>query len=241
MLTFGTLKKLRPVRQCCVGGVRFVFLRAQTFGFKGVLETKKIPTLFKRVFDDGGVVEVLPEVQEGLEWVLRGEGEATEKVDGSACAVIDGVLYKRFDAKKGKEPPKGAIPCQPEADPVTGHWPHWVKVDTRLKADKWFVRAWTNTPWIGERLADADGTYEAVGLHFQGNPYGLDDDFLERHGRIKIKDCPRTFEGIREYLRAHEIEGIVWWKDGEPKCKIKRSDFGFKWPTDYWREDHDKT
>ena len=24
------------------------------------------------------------------------------------------------------------------------------------------------------------------------------------------------------------IFGIVFWKDGEPKCKIKRSDFGFK-------------
>lgn len=23
---------------------------------------------------------------------------------------------------------KGAIPCD-EPDPVTGHWPHWVKVD----------------------------------------------------------------------------------------------------------------
>lgn len=28
----------------------------------------------------------------------------------------------------------------------------------------------------------------------------------------------------------HEIEGIVFWKDGEPRCKIKRSDFGFEWP-----------
>jgi len=81
-----------------------------------------------------------------------------------------------------------------------------------------------------------DGTYEAVGLHFQGNPYGLDEDFLERHGRIKIKDCPRTFDGIREWLRVHPVEGIVFWLDGEPKCKIKRSDFGFKWPTDYWRD-----
>lgn len=25
------------------------------------------------------------------------------------------------------------------------------------------------------------------------------------------------------------MEGIVFWKDGEPKCKIKRSDFGFPW------------
>ena len=108
---------------------------------------------------------------------------------------------------------------------MTGHWPHWVKVDPASKGDKWFIRAYENTPWCRE-----DGTYEAVGVHFQNNPYGLDDDFLERHGRIKIKDCPRSYDGIREWLRVHEVEGIVWWEDGEPKCKIKRKDFGFRWP-----------
>ena len=40
---------------------------------------------------------------------------------------------------------------------------------------------------------------------------------------------PRTFEGIRENLEENYIEGIVFWKDGEPKCKIKRNDFGFEW------------
>ena len=25
------------------------------------------------------------------------------------------------------------------------------------------------------------------------------------------------------------MEGIVFWKDGEQKCKIKRTDFGFRW------------
>ena len=185
---------------------------------------KKIPTLFVREYDDGGILltrDVLP----GLEWVLRGEGESTEKVDGAACALIGGVFYKRYDAKRGKEPPKGAIPCQEKPDPYTGHWPHWVAVDTRKSEDKWFISALTNTPWVRE-----DGTYEAVGLHFQSNPYGLDADFLEKHGRIKVKDFPRTFEGMREYFRTHCIEGVVFWKDGEPKCKIKRSDFGFNWP-----------
>lgn len=202
--------------------------------------TKKMPTLFKRVFDDSGGFYITDEVTEGCEWVLNGEGEATEKVDGAACAVIDGNLYKRFDAKRGKEPPKNAIPCIPAPDPITGHWPHWVLVDAAKSSDRWFVRAWINTPWIGEMQDPrTQGTYEAVGLHFQSNPYGLDDDFLERHGRIKIKDrelcCDkitgaRSFESIKEYLRTHEIEGIVFWKDGEPRCKIKRSDFGFKWP-----------
>lgn len=187
---------------------------------------KKIPTLFEREYgDDGRVVAVKPDVRRGCEWVLDGEGEATEKVDGACCAIINGRLWKRFDAKPGRKIPQGAIPCQPTADPITGHWPHWVRVDAKSKGDKWFVEALVNTPWATE-----DGTYEAVGLHFQSNPYGLDADFLERHGRIKIKDCPRTFEGIREYLRTHEIEGVVFWRDGEPQCKIKRKDFGFSWP-----------
>ena len=190
---------------------------------------KKIPTLFVREYDSGGVI-LRRDVKSGLEWVLEGEGEATEKVDGAACAIINGTFYKRYDAKWGKEVPKGAIPCQDAPDPYTGHFPHWVAVDTRRAADKWFVQAWVNTPWIGE-MADgsAEGTYEAVGLHFQGNPYGLDADFLEKHGRIKIKDFPRDFDGMREYFRTHYIEGVVFWKDGEPKCKIKRSDFGFRW------------
>ena len=187
---------------------------------------KKIPTLFKREYDEReNVVGVTEGVADGMEWVLAGDGEATEKVDGSACAIISGELYKKFDAKEGRVIPDGAIPCQPNSDPYTGHWPHWVKVDPASKGDKWFARAYENTPWCRE-----DGTYEAVGVHFQGNPYGLDADFLEKHGRIKIKDCPRTFDGIREWLRVHEVEGIVFWKDGEPRCKIKRTDFGFPWP-----------
>jgi hypothetical protein len=92
-----------------------------------------------------------------------------------------------------------------------------------LPEHKWYVNAYNNTP------SRPDGTYEAIGKHFQGNPYGLSDDILEPHG-AHIIEVERTFEGIKEYLRTHNIEGIVFWKDGEPKCKIKRSDFGFEWP-----------
>lgn len=187
---------------------------------------KKIPTLFEREFDERGKLKrVLETPKPGFEWVFDGEGVATEKVDGACCAIIGGKFYKRFDAKEGRKIPDGAIPCMPMRDPYTGHWPHWLPVDFERGGDKWFVAAYKNSPWITE-----DGTYEAVGPHFQNNPYGLDEDCLEKHGRIVIHDCPRTFEGIREYLRTHEIEGIVFWKDGKPMCKIKRSDFGFKWP-----------
>ena len=189
------------------------------------LKMKKIPTLFKREFDKHIVINISPELSdESLSWVLSGEGTVTEKIDGSCCAVIYGIFYKRYDAKKGKQPPKGAIPCD-EPDPITGHWPHWVKVDENNAGDKWFVSAYKNTD--GEI---SDGTYEAVGPHFNGNPHKLDDDILIKHGESVIELPDRSFESIRDYLEKHNIEGIVFWKNNEPECKIKRRDFGFKWP-----------
>jgi hypothetical protein len=189
---------------------------------------KKIPTLFERVFENHRIVDIKPEVAPELEWVLNGEGVATVKVDGSCCSIIDGKLFKRYDAKKGKPIPENAIKCQEEADPVTGHLPCWVPVDENDPRDKWFVEAYKTTK---ESVPDSlyDGTYEAIGKHFNGNPYNMTEDMLIRHGLINI-NVPRTFIGIKAYLLFIPIEGIVFWKDGEPKCKIKRSDFGFEWP-----------
>lgn len=186
---------------------------------------KKIPTLFERIYENHRVVGITETVTPGFEWVLSGDGDATVKIDGSCCAIINGELYKRYDAKKGKKPPAGAIPCC-EPDTVTGHCPHWVKCDVSNPADKWFVVAYQNMiPPLD------DGTYEAVGPHFQGNPYRLHNDVLYTHGLVKI-EVERTFCGIKEYLSKHSIEGIVFWKDGEPQCKIKRADFGLTWPAE---------
>lgn len=192
---------------------------------------KKIPTLFERIYDTNGkVIGITDNVKQGFEWVLLGDGVATVKIDGSCCAFINGVFYKRYDAKKGKTPPAGAIPCTPEPDPITGHWPHWVRVDTENSADKWFISACMALFPYGMIDLYDNRTYEAIGKHFNGNPYKLDNDILVPHGQEIIKDCPRTFDGIKEYLKHHYIEGIVFWKDNEPQCKIKRSDFGYKWP-----------
>lgn len=190
---------------------------------------KKIPTLFERVYENHKIVGITENVTSGCEFVLQGEGVATVKYDGSCAAIINGELYKRYDAKKGKTPPAGAIPCC-DPDPITGHHPHWVKVDADNPADKWFIQAYKN--YFEDIELDKtllfNGTYEAIGKHFQGNPYHLTNDTLIRHGGNVI-EVERSFEGIKNYLAKHEIEGIVFWKDGEPKCKIKRSDFGFDW------------
>ena len=191
---------------------------------------KKIPTLFERKFENHRVIKVLPNVTNGMEWVLNGEGDATIKIDGSCCAIIFNELYKRYDAKQGKPVPKGAIRCQEEPDPITGHLPCWVKCDRSKPEDKWFFKAYDNFINNLETYPNdnMDGTYEAIGKHFQGNPYNMEYDILVRHGQ-DIVDVPRSFEGIRDWLQCHKVEGIVFWKDGLPHCKIKRSDFGFEW------------
>lgn len=189
---------------------------------------KKIPTLFKRVYEGHKIVDILDEITPGCEEAFL-HGEATIKYDGACCAIIDGVFYKRYDAKKGKTPPAGAIPCC-DPDTVTGHWPHWVKVDPLKPEDQWFIEAF-NTSIVErspEKLKDVH-TYEAVGLHFNGNPYGFDIDFLVRHGSLTV-DLPRTFEDVKYYLTHQQVEGLVFWLNGEPVCKIKRTDFGLKWP-----------
>lgn len=185
---------------------------------------KKIPTLFKREFENHHVCQIFQEVTPGFEWVLEGEGIATVKIDGACCAIINKELYKRYDAKKGKPVPEGAIQCEAEPDPVTGHLPCWMKCDRNNPADKWFWAAFDN---FDRELPD--GTYEAVGKHFNGNPYNLDKDIMIKHG-LDIVHIERSFKSIQEWLMTHKEEGLVFWKDGEPQCKIKRTDFGFQWP-----------
>ena len=185
---------------------------------------KKIPCLFVRVFAPrlggrGQDFVITPKVTPGLEWVLAGQGIATRKYDGTACMVKDGVLYKRYDVKEGKTPPPDAIACD-VADTTTGHRPHWLPVGDE-PGSKWHKAAW------GRRTGGADtilqmsvldglslplpsGTYELCGPHFQGNPEKFDFDVFVPHGKWDLGPIVRTFEGIRSFLKATPIEGIVF-------------------------------
>lgn len=185
--------------------------------------------LFHRKYVCGKMVSIDDHVASTWKWVMDGEGVATEKVDGVCCAIINGRLHKRMNRKIAEAL---GLPIA-DPDPMKKRWDVWVEVDQTGLEDRWLMRAYRNTPWCRE-----DGTYEAVGLHFKGNPYGLDDDFLEKHGRIKHYP-ERTFEGIREYLRTHEIEGLVFWRGEEVGCQICREDFNFEWPVTQRGQDHD--
>ena len=196
---------------------------------------KKIPCLFKREFENHKVTKLLNEVTEGCEWVYTLPTViATEKFDGTACLIKEGKLYKRYDAKKGKKVPEEAILCQPEADPITGHFPVWVPVKEDKPDDKWYIKAFKQLErdsMIYDKYI-IDGTYELCGPHFQTNPYNLNEDTFFKHGSKVIEELEDySFESIKNYLETHNIEGIVFWsnKQGEQMCKIRRKDFGFPW------------
>lgn len=184
---------------------------------------RKMPTLFERQFENHEIIKCLNIVHEGCEWVLNGEGYATEKLDGTCCLIEDNKLYRRYDYKEGRILPPNAVPCQPNKDSITGHWPHWILCDKSNPSDKYHFEA------FAKHHLWEDGTYELIGLHEQGNPYNLDIDILEKHGKRILSDVPRTYEGLKEYLNSNYIEGIVFYRDNGEMCKIKRTDFGFKW------------
>ena len=180
---------------------------------------KKISTLYKK--DPERLSRVINEANPENSWVFS-NGYATRKYDGTASAIIGGEVYKRYDVKKGREIPAGAIPCQ-EPDEVTGHHPHWVKCDPNDKSDRYHFEALENNPGL------VDGTYELCGPKVQGNPEKLNGHYLIKHGDEKLEIKDLSFGGLQDYLIAHDIEGIVFHEvNGVRMCKIRKSDFGIK-------------
>lgn len=183
---------------------------------------KKISTLFKKNPNDLGMVinEINPENQ----WVINGEGIATRKFDGTATAIINGELYKRYDVKNGKQIPFGAIPCQ-EADSITGHHPHWLKCDRNKAGDKYFFEGFDD---LGNK---EDGTYELCGEKILRNAEKITGHKLIKHGSEILEIPSLQFNDLKAYLESNlnDIEGIVFHhKTDERMCKLRKKDFKIK-------------
>ena len=181
---------------------------------------RKIISLFQRNYD--GDRQVRDEIVPGAEWVVAGEGLATRKWDGTCCMVRGGALYKRYDAKRGKTPPPNFEAAQ-DYDEVTGHMPGWVPVGDGPD-DRWHREGFQRDD-NGDRVSD--GTYELCGPKVQGNPEGFGGHLLIPHGKDGL-NAPRTFDGLKTFFAAHDIEGIVWHHPDGRMVKIKAKDFGIK-------------
>jgi hypothetical protein len=187
---------------------------------------KKISTLYKKNPQD--LSRVIDEVNPENSWVFEG-AIATRKFDGVATAIISGDLYKRYDVKRGKTAPVGAIPCQ-EPDEITGHHPHWVKCDRDNPSDKLFFEAFDCLD------NKEDDTYELCGekisterFNAKLNVEKIEGHKLIRHGCEKLNVPDLSFDGIRKFLDEHDIEGIVFYHPTDDRmCKIRKKDFGIK-------------
>lgn len=184
---------------------------------------KKVPSLFQRDWA-GDRSRVTGEVNPVCRWVVDGEGVATRKYDGTACRIVNGELWVRFDAKHGKTPPVNFDPAQDAPDEETGHWPGWVPAGLNPQY-QWQRKAFEFAK--ESAMVDGDGTYEACGPHFQGNPEHWLVDTLIRHGTTVLQS-PRTFEGLQEWFGGQDIEGVVWHHPDGRMAKIKVKDFGMK-------------
>jgi hypothetical protein len=181
---------------------------------------KKISTLFAKNPSD--LARVVNKINVENAWVINGEAIATRKFDGTSTAIINGELYKRFDAKKGRKIPVGAIECQ-EADLISGHHPHWLKCDRTKTEDKFFFEGFDALE------SKEDGTYELCGPKVQGNPEKLATHTLLKHGIEVFDFLSFEFDDLRDFLTENDIEGIVFYHKVDGRmCKLRKTDFGIK-------------
>ena len=60
---------------------------------------KKMKTLYKRQFENHKIAKCLNEVEPECQWVLDGEGWATEKIDGTCCLIKNGKMLKKIETE----------------------------------------------------------------------------------------------------------------------------------------------
>ena len=180
---------------------------------------RKIPTLFLRGWADAPQY-VTPVVADGCQWVIKGEGTATRKYDGT-CVMFDGEdWWARREVKQGKTAPAWFVGL--ETDGVTAKTVGWEPVGqssfAKFHADALRVQ--------DQGGAWPAGTYELVGPKVNGNPEGFKEHWLLFHAFAEsLPGAPRDYDGLAAWLHAHPYEGIVWHHPDGRMAKIKRRDF----------------
>lgn len=186
---------------------------------------KKIPTLFKRDFQQPGN-PLTTEYNDATEWVLAGEGIATRKYDGQSVLIRDHHMFRRYEYKDGKTPPIDFE--EADYDATTGKHVGWVQVGNGSE-DKWFREAMELHGGDPDKVNLLDGTYELLGPKVQGNPEHFKKHLLKKHSlATEYEDVPTEFEALKLWLTDKDIEGIVWHHPDGRMAKIKKKDFRMK-------------
>ena len=127
---------------------------------------KKIISLFQRNYD--GDCLVRDEVMPGAEWVIAGEGVSYPQIRWHLLPVVENrKLWKRYEARQGRQSPATNFVPATDIDPVTGKQQGWLpRGKIGRKTNTSWPEAWTRP----EARSLEDGTYELIGPKVQGNP-----------------------------------------------------------------------
>lgn len=192
---------------------------------------RKIPTLFLR--DASNPSRVTPEVNPEAAWLLEGTGSvATVKKDGANVRVV--VEHKQdhtsVKLEKRRNPSREAKRIA-EVAGVPQPEPTYVQALRSDPGDKHLFAAFDSTEGRGD-WPEGSWPCEALGPKIQGGAEGMEPTLYNFTLYPEVPEHPPepTFDSIRAYLSAYEIEGIVWHGEGGRMCKIKRKDFGLPWP-----------
>lgn len=196
----------------------------------------RLPSLFLHEYRNGYMWNAMPLVRMGYEWVMKGQGSATVLLEGYGAYSLDAQWYLYGEYRPGHDIPEGAVelPNKLAEQISTEHMmPLLIPINNRdiREKDDLFAE-------LSDMLHDApgnaallpDGHYSIIGS-YRRNPYGLEKAYLVRDDMLTV-DVPRTFVGISSYLKSHNIYGLVFWKDGVPRCVVKRSEFGMRFLPD---------
>lgn len=163
---------------------------------------RKIPTLFLRDYKLK-CTPVTEEPNPECDWVFRGDGIATRKMDGINIKIHDERAFIRIK-------PLERDYCEAAYEPfLHGHY------------DKYVAQA------IGQ--TKQGGIYEAYGQGIRGDAEKVEGQHLVRilpvDRSLVIHGIKRTYRDLMGYFATHDIEGIVFHHPDGRMAKIKTRDF----------------
>lgn len=187
---------------------------------------KKIPTLYLRDYTgESHGKHVTGELTPGCEWVLRDEGVATRKFDGTCCMLdADGRWWSRREVKPGKRAPVGFVHVT--TDEKTLKVMGWEPVENSGFA-KYFAEALAYHDALYPIIPLEPGTYELIGEKINGNPevrpgHSLGHS-LVRHGLWDL-GVGAPLDHIA-FCRARGWEGVVWHHPDGRMAQLKVRDY----------------
>lgn len=192
---------------------------------------KKIPVIFKYVFDEAGNAHIENKINERAEFLFEHKDAIpTFKKDGTAVMFDGEEWFVRRSVKPEKNIPEGYILV--EEDPNTN-----IKFGWEPKENSSYNKMLNNA--IKNHTEPIEpGTYELVAPKINKNPENVAEPTIMKHGDDKVNNFPTINEMIehkenlidflepffRDY-RDNNIEGIVWWVNNEPAVKLRCKDF----------------